>query len=166
MPGCVHDGSRPVQVGKHNIFPGGSHYMRVASLFSGFDLIVPLDVGYQEVIPYTSLVIPGLITDFQPPSAGYEWFLKDTIIPELQRDGKVLVFCLGGHGRTGTVLAGLIALLEPDVDDPVAEVRNRYCDRAVETREQAEWIFALKGQGLPSAYSSMMSVPPRDRVRL
>lgn len=166
MPGCVHDGRRPVQVGTHVIFPGGSHYMQAASLFSGFDLIVPLDHGYQEVVPYSSLVIPGLIPDFQPPSAGYKMFLQDTIIPELQGDGKVLVFCLGGHGRTGTVLAGLVALLEPDVVDPVDEIRNRYCDRAVETREQAEWIFALRGQDLPNCYGNMMSIPVRDQTRL
>lgn len=164
---CVHDGSRPVQVGRYSIFPGGSHHMRSISHFWGFDLIVPLDKSYREVIPRSSIpVIPGIIEDFQPPSAGYKMFLQDTIIPELQGDGKVLVFCLGGHGRTGTVLAGLVALLEPDVVDPVDEIRNRYCDRAVETREQAEWIFALRGQDLPDCYGNMMSIPVRDRTRL
>lgn len=166
---CAHNGARPVRVGEFEIFPGGSLNMRAASLFGGFDLIVPLDAGYQGVLPSSGdlQVIPAFIEDFQPPPAGYRRFLEDTIIPELQGNGKVLVFCLGGHGRTGTVLAGLIALLEPDVEDPVSEIRNRYCEGAVETREQAEWVFSLRGQDLPQHYQAMRSVLVRRRaVRL
>ena len=139
--------------------------MRSISHFWGFDLIVPLDKSYREVIPRSSIpVIPGIIEDFQPPPAGFKRFLEDTIIPELQCERRVLVFCLGGHGRTGTVLAGLIALLEPDVEDPVNEIRNRYCASAVETREQAEWVFALRGQKLPKHWYGIRSVPIRRRI--
>jgi protein-tyrosine phosphatase len=58
----------------------------------------------------------------------------------------VLIFCLGSHGRTGTVIAGLIAMLEPEVDDPIEAVRKRHCGKSVETREQAEWVRNLHHQ--------------------
>jgi hypothetical protein len=63
----------------------------------------------------------------------------------------VHIFCDGGHGRTGTVLASLIALMESSAKtpDPIAAVRARYCDQAVETLDQARAIYRLRGEDLP-----------------
>ena len=51
----------------------------------------------------------------------------------------VEVGCIGGHGRTGTVLAcmGVLAGLSPK--EAVAYVRKNYCVNAIETSEQ-EWF--------------------------
>jgi hypothetical protein len=43
-------------------------------------------------------------------------------------------------------LASLIALIEPEVIDPVAELRERYLPYAVETRAQEDLVFALHEQ--------------------
>ena len=60
------------------------------------------------------------------------------------RAGEVVeVGCLGGHGRTGTALACLAVLAGHPADDAVAWVRRTYCDRAVETDEQADYVRAL-----------------------
>ncbi|MEN3273198.1 MAG: hypothetical protein V7636_1959 [Actinomycetota bacterium] len=53
------------------------------------------------------------------------------------RRGEVVELgCLGAHGRTGTALACLAVLAGVD-GDPVDWVRSTYCDKAVETDEQA-----------------------------
>jgi protein-tyrosine phosphatase len=56
---------------------------------------------------------------------------------------RVEVGCLGAHGRTGTALAALAVLAGHPADDAVAWVRRTYCDRAVETDEQADFVTRL-----------------------
>jgi protein-tyrosine phosphatase len=81
-------------------------------------------------------------------------FLQSVIDNELKRGKKILAFCVGSHGRTGTFLASLIALLESseEAPDPIAAVRERHCRKAVETGDQAEAIFALRGMEVPRKY--------------
>ena len=65
-----------------------------------------------------------------------------------------MVYCMGSHGRTGTFIASLIALLESkeQTPDPIAAVRERHCSKSVETIGQARAIFALRGEKLPKKY--------------
>jgi protein-tyrosine phosphatase len=93
-------------------------------------------------------VIPLIIADFQPPGPEAVGILKDQVIPALKAGKKVLFFCTASHGRTGTIIAGLIALLEPETDDPIAAVRERHCVEAVETAEQVRWVRNLHDQAL------------------
>jgi protein-tyrosine phosphatase len=52
----------------------------------------------------------------------------------------VEVGCLGGIGRTGTVLACMAVLAGVPADDAIAWVRREYRPGAVETPEQEEWV--------------------------
>lgn len=56
---------------------------------------------------------------------------------------KVEVGCMGGHGRTGTVLACMAILSKPDMtpQEAVAWVRKVHCHEAIETNQQ-EWFVA------------------------
>lgn len=83
-------------------------------------------------------------------------FINRVLVPFLCAGKRVLVFCMGGHGRTGTVLAALKAMLEPDTEDPIADVREAYCQKAVETDLQAEAVFALRGQHVPEKYEGKL----------
>jgi hypothetical protein len=58
---------------------------------------------------------------------------------------RVEVGCIGGHGRTGTILAcmGVMAGLDPD--SSIDFVRSSYCDHAVETRDQEAWVKWFHG---------------------
>lgn len=51
--------------------------------------------------------------------------------------------CVGGHGRTGTALASLLVAsgLEPDV--AISMVREKHCNKAIETTEQSDYVKAL-----------------------
>lgn len=65
------------------------------------------------------------------------------LVSFLRKEGRdVLVCCAGGHGRTGTALAVLADIfgVVPSNTDPVAYIRNRYCEYAVETRDQIDYV--------------------------
>lgn len=61
---------------------------------------------------------------------------------ELAREGKnVEIGCLGGIGRTGTVLACMAVLAGVPANEAVAWVRHNYSSYAVEEPEQEEWVL-------------------------
>ena len=57
-----------------------------------------------------------------------------------RRGGLIEVGCLGGCGRTGTVLACMAVLAGVPPADAVTWVRAAYRPEAVETPEQEEWV--------------------------
>lgn len=62
---------------------------------------------------------------------------------------RVEVRCLGGKGRTGTMLACMAVLAGVPATDAVAWVRGHYATGAVERASQAEWVawFAVHRAG-------------------
>lgn len=59
----------------------------------------------------------------------------------------VYVCCIGGHGRTGTmmsILAGLSGAV-PEGECPVTWLRELYCDRVVESTEQLDYVEKITG---------------------
>jgi hypothetical protein len=54
---------------------------------------------------------------------------------------RVEIGCLGGRGRTGTVLACMAVLAGIPAAEAAAWVRRNYHPEAVETREQQEWVL-------------------------
>ena len=72
------------------------------------------------------------------------------IIRKMNEGKEVEVGCIGAHGRTGTLLAGLLVYAEGlDASRAIQEVRRRYCKHAVETDEQEvflhEFEYRLRG---------------------
>ena len=63
----------------------------------------------------------------------------------LDRAGKgerVELGCWGAHGRTGTALACLAVLAGTPASEAVAWVRESYCQKAVETPMQEDFVLA------------------------
>jgi hypothetical protein len=58
--------------------------------------------------------------------------LVSWLCTQLQAGKKIHVGCIGGHGRTGTVLAAITAQATGE-KHAIEYVRNHYCHRAVET---------------------------------
>jgi len=80
-----------------------------------------------------------------PRLGRYFWqCLLDDIERLAEKEGglDLLIMCQGGHGRTGTALAIICCLwgLIPEERDPVEWVREKYCERAVETECQIDYI--------------------------
>lgn len=57
-----------------------------------------------------------------------------------QGGATVEVGCLGGLGRTGTVLACMTVLAGLDAPSAIAWVRQNYRPEAVETADQEQWV--------------------------
>ena len=67
-----------------------------------------------------------------------EWIARKNIT-----EGKrIEIGCLGGHGRTGTLLACILSDLEGmnDANEVVKEIRKRHCTKAVETATQVKLV--------------------------
>jgi len=63
--------------------------------------------------------------------------------------GKAVLYCMGGHGRTGTALVALahVSQYRPALDsgDLVQWVRTHYCADAVETTSQVDYLRRVIG---------------------
>jgi hypothetical protein len=67
-----------------------------------------------------------------------------------KKKSKVLMFCIGGHGRTGTAMAVLMVLgLGWKPKDAVDWIRKEYCDKAIETWKQLDYIYSMVGETAP-----------------
>lgn len=99
-----------------------------------------LDHRWRPPWPYQFLDWP----DFGVPADRAEVQMALADLLERARSGqRVEIGCWGGHGRTGTALAGLVALSGQPATAAVTWVRSNYCDRAVETEAQAEFVLSL-----------------------
>lgn len=85
--------------------------------------------------------------DMGIPSLGKSWWklLAKTIA---EKEGKVGIYCQGGHGRTGTALAilGSLGGVIPAKGDPVEWVRDRYCEKACESNDQMDYVELITGR--------------------
>lgn len=88
------------------------------------------------VFPIEDGGIPGDIQGFQR--------LVSWLCHQLQKDRKVHVGCVGGHGRTGMVLAAIYAQMTGE-KDAIQYLREHYCCRAVETKPQVKFLMQHYG---------------------
>ena len=161
----------PVRVGPYTILAAGTRYLESSDLAKA-DVLIPLtgcnELTFGQLYQLTAAeqpsgiteleqgktykVLVGKLPDFGGVPANWESFLSQQVIPLLASGATLMAFCFASQGRTGTLLASLIAMLEPEVDDPIAAVRERHCAHAVESKAQAQAIFALKGAEMPEFY--------------
>jgi hypothetical protein len=102
-----------------------------------------LDAAWRTVVPGDA----GSVTIIEWPDFGVIdpdtlRQIADGVVAGLV-DGPVDIGCLGGHGRTGTLLATVIGRVESaPADDAIRIARERYCTHAVETPVQAALVAA------------------------
>lgn len=58
---------------------------------------------------------------------------------QLRKGKTVHLGCIGGHGRTGTILAALVTYMTGEKDS-ITYVRKNYCKKAVESQVQVNWL--------------------------
>lgn len=139
----------PITVGeKTYVVYGGSCAHPVvedADIYVGFDMSHrKSDKAYPWVSGESFLYY---IADMHAPSdptsfkALIEWLSVQLIAGK-----KVHLGCIGGHGRTGTVLAALVKHMT-GMEDAITYVRENYCQKAVEAACQVRFLnehFGIK----------------------
>lgn len=156
---CTHKGVTEVwKIGDGLVFAGSKNDMEENSWPLGLDLYLNL-CGLTLKAPFTthgraSTVLAGYpaLNMGAPAILEIDW--PDYGVPKLKYVGakfwtelaafvasgkKLGIFCMGGHGRTGTALAA-IAHFSGSTGDLVKEVRAIYCQSAVESDSQIEYL--------------------------
>jgi hypothetical protein len=144
----------PIMIGGHKVLAGAMRDLTAGDLAKA-DILVPLtqDIPYMDFgVVYQIIAAP--LVDYGGVPENWGTFLQEVMIPLINGGNTILAYCVGSHGRTGTFLASLIALMESreETPDPIAAVRDRHCHKCVESLKQAEAIFALRGEVLPAKY--------------
>ena len=100
-----------------------------------------LDPRWQPPWPHRHLDWP----DFGVPDDRTELVaVLGSVLGRARAGQRVEVGCWGGHGRTGTALAGLAVVAGYPAGEAIGWVRANYCQRSVETADQEELILSLE----------------------
>lgn len=100
------------------------------------------------ILPWADYSLPPVFMSFWP-----------ALVDSLPK-GKVIVACVGSHGRTGTTLAALlITHKHMTAEDAIAYVRTVHCDSAIESKQQEGYLHALaRMQGIEDGTEETASV--------
>lgn len=166
---------------------GGSRF-KEAKIHPDADVCLFLDTSWERFAnPIVQNITPGdngiEIPIFQSttkaPIAFIKWpdmgtpgaaiFPYAEWIASLLKDGKnVQTGCIGGHGRTGTLLA--VVLLAAGVEeyayDAIRFVRKKYCEFAIESISQEQFIYAYSGEQYPTVELKKKGYIPLSKEHL
>lgn len=147
-PRC-YETHKPLPLGDGIVIYGGScgtPLIQDADVYVGLDYSMdpttqkfPWEGGASVFFPIPDMGVPSNPSRF---SGMIEWLSVQLIAGK-----KVHVGCIGGHGRTGMVLAALAATMLKRTD-AIKYVRENYCHKAVETEKQVQ--FLVKHFGVES----------------
>lgn len=145
---CYED-HKPLTIGDHKIYGGSCArpIVKDADIYVGFDHSMsftggnyPWEEGAEFLYPITDMAAPKDAASFKK--------LIEYLATNLEGGKKIHIGCIGGHGRTGTVLAALVAHMTGE-KDATAYVRKHYCKKAVESKSQI--AFLKKHYGITPA---------------
>lgn len=116
----------------------GSPIVHDADVYVGFDYSMAKSPKQYPWVEGESFMFP--IQDMHAPSdpVAFKKLIEWTAL-QLIAKKKVHMGCIGGHGRTGTVFAALVAHMMGRTD-AIQYVRENYCVKAVESKVQVEFL--------------------------
>ena len=77
-------------------------------------------------------------------------FFWTQIFRLIKDNGKrnVVVFCIGGHGRTGTFLGSMMTVMNGmHGGQAIRAIRDGYCKQAIESRKQEDYVRSMTKKG-------------------
>jgi hypothetical protein len=75
-------------------------------------------------------------------------FWEELVVYLETNHSKLLIFCQGGHGRTGTAIACLmVTALDYTAKQAIAWIRKNYCSSAIESVSQENYIRQIARKG-------------------
>lgn len=151
-PSC-YESHPALKVGTKLIYGGSCAYpvVKDADVYVGLDASMrsrktkyPWEAGVEDHVGFLYK-----IADMNPPSDAKSFHeMVDWLCLQLIMDKKVHIGCIGGHGRTGTLLTAIVSQMTGEAD-AIAYVRKNYCHKAVESRSQIK--FLMKEFGVEEA---------------
>lgn len=160
--GRCYENHPALNIAGHLIYGGSCGYPMVtnADVYVAFDY--PPKWFDKAVFPWSEqagpVCVPFKIMDMHAPDDPVEFKkMIDWLAVQLTAQKIVHMGCIGGHGRTGLVLAALVAKMMPDEPDAIGYVRKNYCQKAVESMSQVKFLqehFGVK-EAQPAKMSSM-----------
>lgn len=116
----------------------GSPIVEDADIYVGFDYSMAKSPKQYPWVQGESFLFP--IQDMHAPSdpVAFKQLIEWTAMQVIAKK-KVHMGCIGGHGRTGTVFAALVAHMMGRTD-AIQYVRENYCVKAVESKAQVEFL--------------------------
>lgn len=149
--GCKHH-LEPFEFEKWTVYLTGSTHTKDKALSDWPDAGVYLDKGawFNDTIactdgedvsadsPWPSLFIAwpdAKSVSLDVLEVGIAWAQK-----KIEAGLHLEIACVGGHGRTGTFTVALMTAMGFTTFDAFTLMRDTYCDKAIETREQVELL--------------------------
>lgn len=147
-----------IKIGNGTLYGGSCQYPKVTNA----DFYVALQRGDSCGLssdpwePEKVIEIHYSITDMCAPTDVPRFKKMITFLcNQLQAGRSVHVGCIGGHGRTGTVLSAIVAQMLEE-KDAIAWVRKHYCKKAVESKEQVKFLMQHYGVKKATGYKEGM----------
>jgi hypothetical protein len=148
----------PIQLGAGVVYGGNCATPKItdANIYVGLDSWMNFQGGGK--FPWSAKEEKGgpehefcfRISDGYEPDDPEEFIsMIDWLAEQLNLGKKVHVGCMGGHGRTGMVLAALVKVMNNE-EDAITWVRKNYCKKVVETKVQVNFLhqyFGIKKVG-------------------
>jgi protein-tyrosine phosphatase len=143
-------------------FVTGGSCTRMNDRIKEADVFIGLDHGMvstDKEFPWTEGVeFRYLITDMCAPKSPANFkMLISWLADQIMAGKRVHIGCIGGHGRTGTVLSALVAHMTGE-KDAIQYVRKNYCKKAVESETQIK--FLMKHFGVSNVPASKAPYTP------
>lgn len=126
--------------GEYKIYGGSC----ITPLITDADIYVGFSYGMKEskksypwvngesfLFPIEDRNVPASIEDTKK--------LLEFLSSSLIAGKKVHLGCIGGHGRTGSILAALVTYMTGNLDS-IEYVRTNYCHKAIESQAQINWL--------------------------
>lgn len=153
-----HSYHKPLQFGDGVLLGGACGSPR-----SGYDIYIGFDGGMQfnhSAYPWETdddavIEFQYRITDMCAPKSP-KVFIKmvDWIVEQLHAGKRIHMGCIGGHGRTGLVIAAVKKVWDGE-EDAIAWTRKNHCKKSVESESQVG--FLVKHFGCKAAKPTKQS---------
>lgn len=139
-PRC-YESHPALKIGEYEVYGGncGSPIVKDADIYVGLDYSTRTTYGsYPWNNTRVEIYFP--IKDMHAPDDPKEFHrMIEWLADQIRAGKKVHIGCIGGHGRTGTVLSALVAHMTGN-EDATEYVRKNYCTKAVESDEQIRFL--------------------------
>lgn len=142
-----HDSHKELPMGKGVILGASCNYPRPGyDIYIGFDYGMrlpapplpwepaPVDTAQQAIHAKFEIQDMGVPKDFEAFSRMILW-----VCDQLHAGKRIHIGCIGGHGRTGLVLAAIRCVMEDD-QNAGQWVRDNHCKKAIESQVQVEFL--------------------------